>query len=463
MTSFAANGGGANWDYMYGVAVDSAGAAVAVGSFFGSATFGGVALTGDGGNDAFLWKLSAEGTTLWVARSDSTSSEQLQAVAVDSADAVVAAGMFFTAGAFGGYSLTGAGGSDAFLWKLNAEGTTLWALRGGGTSSDYLYGVAVDSSNAVVAAGYFSSTSVTFGAVTLTRTGYGDAVVWKVSGEGTTLWAVRGGGTSYSYMKAVAVDGAGAVVAAGYISSSTATFGGVVLTTAGSYDAILWKLNAQGTTLWAVRGGGTSTDELWGVAVDGAGAVVAAGYIKSSQATFGGVTLTNAQNNAILWKVSAEGTTLWAERGGGGGTAGASPSGRRLTGHGSVRFDVMRSVAFDNANSVVAAGSLSNPRATFGAEVLTKAGTGTGSTNDDAVLWKVSAEGTTLWAMRAGGTDSNDKLYGVAVDGMGAVVAAGYFTGSLTTYDGEALTNAGGTYGPDAVLWKVSVDAKFKH
>jgi len=44
------------------------------------------------------------------------------------------------------------------------------------------------------------------------------------------------------------------VVAAGFFSSSPATFGGVALTTAGGYDAVLWKVNAEGTTLWAVRG-----------------------------------------------------------------------------------------------------------------------------------------------------------------------------------------------------------------
>ena len=42
-----------------------------------------------------------------------------------------------------------------------------------------------------------------------------NAVVWKLSGEGTTLWAVRGGGEGPAHLTGVAVDGAGAVVAAG--------------------------------------------------------------------------------------------------------------------------------------------------------------------------------------------------------------------------------------------------------
>jgi len=61
-------------------------------------------------------------------------------------------------------------------------------------------------------------------------------------------------------------------LAAGNFDSSPATFGGVTLTTAGSalssdenVNAVLWKVNGDGTTVWAVRGGGSSVDYLNGV------------------------------------------------------------------------------------------------------------------------------------------------------------------------------------------------------
>ena len=101
-----------------------------------------------------------------------------------------------------------------------------------------------------------------------------------------TSFAVSGGGADSDYMNGVAVDSAGAAVAAGSFYSS-ATFGGVVLSSAGSTDAVVWKQSAEGTTLWIVHGGGLQTDYLSGVAVDSVGAVVAAGYFYSSQATFG--------------------------------------------------------------------------------------------------------------------------------------------------------------------------------
>ena len=84
--------------------------------------------------------------------------------------------------------MTATGSGDAALWKLSAEGTTLWAMRSEGMRSDGTYdtlqAVAVDGANAVVAAGSFSSSSATFGGVVLTNvnTGFSDAVLWKVSG-----------------------------------------------------------------------------------------------------------------------------------------------------------------------------------------------------------------------------------------------------------------------------------------
>ena len=427
---------------MRAVAVDGAGAMVSAGYFRSSlATFGDVSLTNAGGYDAVVWKQSAEGTSLWAVSGGGTSSDYLYGVAVDGAGDVVAAGHFYNSATFGGVTLTPAGGSDAVLWKMNGDGTTLWAVRGGGTSSDPLYGVAVDNSSVVVAAGSFYSSSATFGGVVLTNAGSRDALVWKMSAEGTTLWAVRGGGTSTDRLYGVAVDGTGAVVAAGYFSSSLATFGGVSLTNDGSYDAVLWKLTAEGTTLWAVSGGGTSTDRLNAVIMDGTGAVVAAGELRGSRATFGGLVLINVENSAILWKLSAEGTTLWAVSGG--GTKEAYQSG------------MMNSLAVDAVNAVVAVGSLSNSPGTFEDRVLTKAGTGYDDT--DAVMWKLNAEGTTLWAIRGGGTGS-DELYGVAVDGAGASVAVGSFSSSPALFEGVNLTNAGGY---DAVVWKVSDGAEF--
>ena len=64
----------------------------------------------------------------------------------------------------------------------------------------------------IVVAGYTYSTTSTFGITVLSDSSNGYALVWKVSAEGSTLWAVRGGGAGIDYLQAVAVDSSGGVV-----------------------------------------------------------------------------------------------------------------------------------------------------------------------------------------------------------------------------------------------------------
>ena len=85
------------------------------------------------------------------------------------------------------------GGADGVLWRLDGEGTTLWAARGGGSSGDYRHGVCVDYAGDVIAGGSYFGSAGTFGGVTLPVASGSDAVLWKLNGEGTTLWALRGG------------------------------------------------------------------------------------------------------------------------------------------------------------------------------------------------------------------------------------------------------------------------------
>ena len=86
---------------------------------------------------------------------------------------------------------------------------------------------------------------------------------------------MNGGGTAGDSIKDVAVDASGKIVAVGSffydgdVSGATATFGNVALSNAGRADAVVWKTGASGSTLWAVSGGGTEHDGLYGVAVVG--------------------------------------------------------------------------------------------------------------------------------------------------------------------------------------------------
>ena len=127
------------------------------------------------------------------------------------------------------------------------------AVQIGGSGDDNINGMAVDSSGNLYLAGSFQGTvdfDLGAGVSTLTSAGGNDAFVAKYDSAGNLLWVRSGGGVSSDVATTVVVDGSGNVIVGGSFSQIS-NFGGVGLTSNGSTDALIWKLDSAGTTLWA--------------------------------------------------------------------------------------------------------------------------------------------------------------------------------------------------------------------
>jgi hypothetical protein len=125
---------------------------------------------------------------------------------------------------------------------VDSGGNFLWAKRAGGVSSVRGQGIAVDSSGNAYVTGYFQGTAV-FGATTLTSAGSNDIYMAKVDSGGNFLWAKRAGGTSYDVGQSIAVDSSGNAYVTGEFVG-TAVFGATTLTSAGNSDVFIWKVPA---------------------------------------------------------------------------------------------------------------------------------------------------------------------------------------------------------------------------
>ncbi|HYE95372.1 MAG TPA: hypothetical protein VD962_04130, partial [Rubricoccaceae bacterium] len=141
-------------------------------------------------------------------------------------------------------ALANAGVDDAFLARYSPDGTLRWAISFGGASDDRGWDVAAGPDGAIYVAGYFSGTA-TFGAYTLTSAGARDAFLARVNADGTVAWARKGGGVSGDAAWAVAVEGSGVWLAGEF--SSVALFGALGLESAGALDAFLVRYDAAGT------------------------------------------------------------------------------------------------------------------------------------------------------------------------------------------------------------------------
>ncbi|MDP6284457.1 MAG: SBBP repeat-containing protein, partial [Acidimicrobiales bacterium] len=173
-----------------------------------------------------------------------TSSDHGYGVAVDSSGNVYVTGNFAGTVNFGAGDVTSAGGYDAFVTKFDSSGAHQWTTTLGGTGADSGWSVAVDGSSNVHVTGNFAGT-VNFGAGNVTSAGSNDVFVTKLNSSGAHQWTTTLGGTGGQVGKGVAVDSSGNVHVTGEFNG-TVNFGAGDVTYAGGYDAFVTKFDSSG-------------------------------------------------------------------------------------------------------------------------------------------------------------------------------------------------------------------------
>jgi len=335
-------------------------------------------------------------------------------IAVDSNGNTYVSGRLSGTVQFGSTSFTNEYGV-LFVAKLNNTEDWEWVVTAQESSSSANFSgiesIAVDSSDNIFVTGYFRGTA-TFGSTILTPTvGLDSVFVAKLNNSGTWQWAISADGGNSASVSGVAVDSSGNTYVTGYFTG-TATFGSTSLTSSGSSDIFVAKLNNTGDWGWAVRAGGTTHERGRSIAVDPSGNTYVTGSF-TGNATFGSTSLTSIGagtwvREIFIAKVNSFGSWQWAVRAGG-------PD-----------YDSGNSIAVDlNGNTYVTGYFQSN--ATFGSTSLTT-GSGSGSTaSQDIFVAKLNNNGAWIWAVKGGGTSGLEVATGLAIYSS-AIYITGYFT-----------------------------------
>lgn len=253
----------------YSLTLDDSGSVFTTGSFKGTMDFDPgpdtFNLSPPGATGIFVSKLDASGDFKWaVSMGSSSSASRGECIAIDPFGNVYVTGMFMgTADLDPGpatYNLTSAGGSDAYVVKLDVFGNFIWAVSFGTTSSEIGYGITVDNLGNVFTCGTFSNT-VDFdpGLATsyITSNGSVDVFIQKLDPAGNLIWAKALGGAQSDFGSSIQVDNSGNVYTTGYFqgnadfnpSGSTNN-----LSSNGSRDVFISKLNSSGNFVWAQIG-----------------------------------------------------------------------------------------------------------------------------------------------------------------------------------------------------------------
>jgi hypothetical protein len=402
---WAVEGGGYTLDYGYCVAADSSGNCYVIGKFFDTAVFGTTTLTSYGTMDIFVAKLDNQGAWQWAVNAGGPKSDEGFGIAVDEEGNSYITGLFYWYAYFGDTNLSSLGGisdPDVFVAKLDTNGNWQWAVRGGGYIGDAGYGIAVDDSGNSYVTGHFMW-SAYFGSFYLTSQGSADVFVVKLDPNGNYQWAVSGGGSLADYVCDIAVDSDGNTYITGDFEGS-AIFGADTLTSLGNVDVFIAKIDSDGNWVWARSGGSSSIERGYDIALDSGDNAYVTGVFMAS-ITFGTITLFGQGSwDVYVVKLDSTGTWQWAVSVGSSSTEGAW------------------GIAVDHNDNPFICG-------VFGGVVIIGESTIISQDSHDVFVATLDNTGTWQWAISAGGTNW-DEGYALTSDNSGSIYVTGYFDGS---------------------------------
>ncbi|TND09566.1 MAG: hypothetical protein FD123_1157 [Bacteroidetes bacterium] len=244
---------------------------------------------------AYVGKLSAAGTWLWVKTFGGNDVERDNDIALDSLGNVYVAGGFYRTRTFGPQTLTSTVNSrDIFVAKWDSTGNFQWVVTAGDSLDDRANGICIDKAQNIYITGEFRD-RVGFGTAD-TINNYGgpggrDIFVAKLTTQGNWVWAQRAGATSGGDRgNAITTDHKGLLFVTGQMRGNV-HFGNdttVFCAAADTLQIFAACIDTSGDWKWAVQAGGPDEDRGNGIAIDTAGCrIYVAGFIDAPSADFG--------------------------------------------------------------------------------------------------------------------------------------------------------------------------------
>lgn len=448
--------GGSGDESGSGIAVDSGGSAYVTGgaSAIGLPTAnpvqasyaGGSCSWGDACGDAFVVKLNASGTAVMFSTYlGGSGGDAASGIALDSRNNVYLTGTTNSTDfptTLGAFRTRLAGNTDAFVTKLDGEGSALvYSTYLGGTGSEnnrapYASegGIAVDAAGNAYVTGETNSTDFpttpgAFQTALGSSDGGSDAFITKLNASGSALaYSTYLGGSGVDFCSAIAVDAAGNAYVTGtnYRGAFPTTLGALQSNSSGGVIGVVAKLNAAGSALiYSTYLGGTAWTESSGIAVDADGNA----YVTGQTAPYPPMTA------AFVSKLNATGSRL---------TYSAYLGGSH--------YNAGSGIALDSASDAYVTGWTDSadfpttPRAfqtRFGGTV-------------DAFVAELNASGSVVYSSYLGGSGNEGGLGtgGVAVDASSnAYITGSTYFGDFPTTPGAVQTTYGG--GWDAFVAKI--------
>lgn len=193
--------GSSSYDVGTSIVAEPSGDVYTTGLYSGVVNFnplvGSQILKSEGLIDVYIAKYDKSGKYLWAKSFGGADNDYSRGITIDKNFNVYTVGYFSSVASFDpqgvNQKLSGIGGYDAFVNKLDQNGNYIWQKELGGPSSDYAYAVVVDKDENVYTTGSFQGKGdfdPSTKKLELTSNGASDIYISKLDKSGNGLWAV---------------------------------------------------------------------------------------------------------------------------------------------------------------------------------------------------------------------------------------------------------------------------------
>lgn len=423
--SWAAKGGGIYNDKATDLDIDSAGNLYVSGyynvgqpantsAFFGNIT----APAGNWGKEGFLAKISANGNWQWVKAAIGGWDERVLGIHVDRYNHYVYAtgtSWYLNPFTFGNCPTPNviSGADEIFVSKFDFNGNCIWQIGAGSDGDDHGYDLATDKAGNIYLTGFLSDhygwfgNPGYFGSITVPMNSDSIAYVAKLSSNGVFQWVNTFDALEGERDNRIAVDSVGNVyITGGY--KGIKQFGSTTLTSAGGYDILVLKYDANGNLLYAKSAGSTLDDRGNSITVDHYGDIYVTGEFRD-RAVFDNDTINNNGSpngrDIFVAKMKPGGNWVWAKKAG--------------SNSGSERGDRIIS---DKKGNLFVTGQFKDT-ASFGSSVTIIVPP---NDSNQVFVAAIDTSGKWKWAL-AGGGPVEDRGTGLACDDSCNVYNCGYY------------------------------------
>jgi hypothetical protein len=277
--------------------------------------------------DVFICKFDGNGNFVWAKNIGGSADVGVNDICVDGLGNVYTTGYFegnidFNPSASSSFTISSSGYYDIFINKLDNSGDFVWTKSiGAAVNYDFATSMDLDASGNVFITGQFSGT-VDFdpGIAVYNLTTTSGTFFLKLDQNGIFSWAKQINGTALVRANSIDVDSNGNIYATGFLNGTIdfdPNVGTYSLSSTGSSDIFILKLDLSGNFIWAKVIGDVNSDAGSRIIVDANSDVFVAGSYQGS-VSFDSFNLTPlVTSDEFIIKLNPLGNILWAKSFGG--------------------------------------------------------------------------------------------------------------------------------------------------